>query len=71
MRGRSGERNRAALELQNTRTLLPISATVALYSPVAVRLRNLDRRIRDETGLPVSVADDPLCSVVLGTSLSF
>jgi rod shape-determining protein MreB and related proteins len=30
-------------------------------------LRNLDKRIREETGLPVSVADDPLASVVLGT----
>ena len=30
-------------------------------------LRNLDRRLRDETGLPVSMADDPLASVVLGT----
>lgn len=31
-------------------------------------LRNLDKRIRDETGLPVRVADDPLCSVVVGTA---
>jgi rod shape-determining protein MreB and related proteins len=31
-------------------------------------LRNLDTKIRDETGLPVCVADDPLCSVVLGTA---
>jgi rod shape-determining protein MreB len=30
-------------------------------------LKNLDKRIREETGLPVCVADDPLCSVVLGT----
>jgi len=30
-------------------------------------LKNLDKRIREETGLPVSIADDPLCSVVLGT----
>jgi len=30
-------------------------------------LRNLDKRIREETGLPVSIADDPLTSVVLGT----
>ncbi len=30
-------------------------------------LRNLDRRIREETGLPVSIAEDPLASVVLGT----
>jgi rod shape-determining protein MreB len=30
-------------------------------------LRNLDKRLREETGLPVSMADDPLASVVLGT----
>ncbi len=30
-------------------------------------LKNFDRLLRDETGLPVSVADDPLSSVVLGT----
>ena len=31
-------------------------------------LRNLDKRIREETGLPVCIADNPLCSVVLGTA---
>jgi rod shape-determining protein MreB len=30
-------------------------------------LRNLDKRISEETGLPVMLADDPLSSVVLGT----
>ncbi len=30
-------------------------------------LKNLDKLIRDETGLPVTIADDPLASVVLGT----
>ena len=30
-------------------------------------LRNLDKRIREETGLPVTLANDPLSSVVLGT----
>jgi rod shape-determining protein MreB len=30
-------------------------------------LKNLDRLFREETGLPVSVAENPLCSVVLGT----
>ena len=29
-------------------------------------LRNLDQRLRDETGLPVLVAENPLTSVVLG-----
>jgi len=31
-------------------------------------LKNLDKRIREETGLPVCIADDPVCCVVLGTS---
>jgi rod shape-determining protein MreB and related proteins len=31
-------------------------------------LRNLDIKIRDETGLPVIVAEDPLCCVVRGTA---
>ena len=30
-------------------------------------LKNLDRRLREETGLPVSVAEDPLACVALGT----
>ena len=30
-------------------------------------LRGLDQRIREETGMPVHVADNPLESVVLGT----
>ena len=30
-------------------------------------LKNLDNRIREETGLPVSIAEDPLSCVVLGT----
>jgi len=29
-------------------------------------LRNLDQVLRDDTGLPVSIADDPLTSVVMG-----
>ena len=33
-----------------------------------VLLKNLDKRIREETGLPVCIADDPLCCGVLGTS---
>lgn len=31
-------------------------------------LKNLDKRIREEIGLPARIADDPLCSVVLGTA---
>jgi rod shape-determining protein MreB len=30
-------------------------------------LKNLDKRIREETALPVSIAEDPLASVVQGT----
>ncbi len=30
-------------------------------------LRNLDKRLKEETGLPIIVADDPLSSVVLGS----
>jgi len=30
-------------------------------------LKNLDKRLREETGLPISIADDPLTSVVMGT----
>ena len=29
-------------------------------------LQNLDKKIREETGLPVFLAEAPLCSVVLG-----
>ena len=30
-------------------------------------LRNLDKRLKDETGLPIIIAEDPLSSVVLGS----
>ncbi len=30
-------------------------------------LRNLDKRLKEETGLPIIIADDPLSSVVLGS----
>ena len=30
-------------------------------------IKNLDKRIRDETGLPVTLAENPLSCVVLGT----
>ena len=30
-------------------------------------LRNLDKKLREETQLPVMLAEDPLRSVVLGT----
>ncbi len=31
-------------------------------------LRGLDQRLREDTGLPVSVAEDPLTCVVMGTA---
>ncbi len=31
-------------------------------------LKNLDKRIQSETNLPVSLAEDPLTSVVMGTA---
>ena len=34
-------------------------------------LRNLDQRLREETGLPVILAEDPLASVVLGAVVLF
>ena len=30
-------------------------------------IRNLDVLLREETGLPIMIADDPLCAVVLGS----
>ena len=30
------------------------------------QLKNLDKRLREETGLPLAMAEDPLSSVVLG-----
>ena len=32
----------------------------------AAMLKNLDKRLREETGLPLAMAEDPLSSVVLG-----
>jgi rod shape-determining protein MreB len=34
-------------------------------------LRNIDRLLMEETGLPVSVADDPLTCVARGCGLAF
>ena len=48
--------------------LLAYEGLTAFFLEAAFLLiKNLDRRIREETGLPVSIADDPLASVVLGT----
>jgi len=57
---------RAALERTPPELSADISDRGILLTGGGALLTNLDRRIRDETGLPVSVADDPLCSVGLG-----
>ena len=45
----------------------PTSSTRASCSPAAARCcANLDVLLREETGLPVMVADDPLTAVVMG-----
>ena len=46
----------------------PTSSTRASCSPAAARCsQGLDEVLRDETGLPVTVAEDPLTCVALGT----
>jgi rod shape-determining protein MreB len=58
---------RVALE----RTPPELSADISDHGIVltggGAMLRNLDKRIREETGLAVSIAEDPFTSVVLGT----
>jgi len=57
---------RAALERTPPELSADISDRGILLTGGGALLGNLDKRIRDETGLPVSIADDPLCSVGLG-----
>jgi rod shape-determining protein MreB len=42
---------------------------IVLTGGVAL-LKNLDKLLREETGLPIIIADDPLSSVVLGAGMS-
>ncbi|MCW5965620.1 MAG: rod shape-determining protein [Bryobacterales bacterium] len=58
---------RVALERTPPELSADISDRGIVLTGGGARIKNLDRRIREETGLPVSVADDPLASVVLGT----
>ena len=58
---------RVALERTPTELSADISDRGIVLTGVGALLKNLDKRIREETGLPVSIADDPLASVVLGT----
>jgi len=58
---------RVALERTPPELSADISDRGIVLTGGGALLKNLDKRIRVETGLPVSVAEDPLASVVLGT----
>ena len=58
---------RVALERPPPELSADISDRGIVLTGGGALIKNLDKRIREETGLPVSIADDPLASVVLGT----
>jgi rod shape-determining protein MreB len=58
---------RVALERTPPELSADISDCGIVLTGGGALLRNFDVRIREETGLPVSIAEDPLASVVLGT----
>ncbi len=58
---------RVALEQTPPELSADISDRGIILTGGGAMLRKLDQRIRQETGLPVSIAEDPLASVVLGT----
>lgn len=58
---------RVALERTPPELSADISDKGIVLTGGGALIRNLDKRIREDTGLPVSIADDPLASVVLGT----
>ncbi len=58
---------RVALERTPPELSADISDRGIVLTGGGALIKNLDRRIREETGLPVSIADNPLASVVLGT----
>jgi rod shape-determining protein MreB len=58
---------RVALERTPPELSADISDRGIVLTGGGALIKNLDERIRQETGLPVSIADDPLASVVLGT----
>jgi rod shape-determining protein MreB and related proteins len=57
---------RMALERTPPELSADISNRGILLAGGGALLKNLDKRIREETALPVFIADDPLASVVLG-----
>ena len=67
MRGEILNAVRVALERTPPELSADISDRGIVLTGGGALLKNLDKRIREETGLPVSIADDPLASVVLGT----
>jgi len=58
---------RVALERTPPELSADISDRGIVLTGGGAMLKNLDRRIREETDVPVSIAEDPLASVVLGT----
>ena len=58
---------RVALERTPPELSADISDKGIVLTGGGALIKNLDKRIREETGLPVSIAEDPLASVVLGT----
>jgi rod shape-determining protein MreB and related proteins len=58
---------RVALERTPPELSADISDRGIVLTGGGALIKNLDRRIREETGLPVSIAEDPLASVALGT----
>ena len=58
---------RVALERTPPELSADISDRGIVITGGGALLKNLDKRIRDETGLPVTVAENPLTCVVLGT----
>jgi rod shape-determining protein MreB and related proteins len=58
---------RVALERTPPELSADISDRGIVLTGGGALLKNLDKRIREDTGLPVSIAEEPLASVVLGT----
>ncbi len=58
---------RVALEATPPELAADIVDTGIMLTGGGALLNNLDKILRDETGLPVSIADDPLSCVALGT----